>query len=109
MQARQGKEEIAKHLGEISEGIRFLQEGIRRCPENERVLWEYAVVLWETEFYSPRETEEAAWQYLSIVREKCGIIEEPWNEGNTYFLLEKEFGECLVFINDSKRSRYECN
>lgn len=104
-----GGYQLAINLDEKSEGIRLLQEGIRHCPENERVLWQYAVVLWETEFFSPRETEEAAWQYLSIVRKKRGIIEEPWNEGNAYFLLEKAFEQDILRRNNLEISRHYSN
>ena len=95
-----GGYQLAINLDQKYEGIKLLQEGIRQCPENERVLWGYAVVLWEAEYCSPRETEEAIWQYLRLVREKRGLIEESWNEGNAYFLLEK------AFERDSLRRNY---
>ncbi|MCK4506748.1 MAG: hypothetical protein KAW14_14120 [Candidatus Aegiribacteria sp.] len=104
-----GGYQLAINLDEKSEGIRLLQEGVRQCPENERVLWEYAVVLWETDYYSPRETEEATWQYLRIIREKRGLIEEAWNEGNAYFLLEKAFEQDSLRRNNLEISRRYSN
>lgn len=104
-----GGHQLAINLGEISEGIRLLQEGIRQCPENERVLWEYAVVLWEVDYYNQRETEEALWQYLRIVRDKRGLVEEPWNEGNAYMLLEKAFEQDTLRRNNLEISRSYSN
>ncbi len=104
-----GGYQLAINLDEISEGIRLLQEGVRQCPDNERVLWEYAVVLWQADYYGPRMTEEAAWQYLRIVQEKRGLIEEPWNEGNAYFLLEKAFEQDTLRRNNLEISRRYSN
>ncbi len=104
-----GGYQLAVNLDEIDEGIRLLQEGVRQCPENERILWEYAVVLWEVDYYSPRETEEATWQYLRTVRDKRGLIEEPWNEGNAYFLLEKTFEQDTLRRNNLEISRRYSN
>ena len=104
-----GGYQLAINLGEISEGIKLLQEGVRNCPENERVLWEYAVVLWEVDYHSPRETEEATWQYLRIVRDKRGLVEEPWNEGNAYLLLEKVFEQDTLRRNNLAISRLYSN
>ncbi len=104
-----GGYQLAINLDEVSEGIRLLQEGVRQCPDNERVLWEYAVVLWEADYYSPRLTEEATWQYLRIVREKRGLIEESWNEGNAYFLLEKTFERDTLRRNNLEISRHYSN
>lgn len=104
-----GGYQLAVNLNEISEGIRLLQEGIRHCPENERVLWEYAVVLWEVDYYSPRETEIATWHYLRNLRNKHGLIQEPWNEGNAYFLLEKAFEQDSLRRNNLVISRLYSN
>ncbi len=100
---------LAINLDQKYEGIRLLQEGVKQCPENELVLWEYAVVLWESEYYSPRETEEATWQYLRIVRDKRGLIEDRWNEGNAYMLLEKAFEQDSLRRNNLEISRRYSN
>ena len=100
-----GGYQLAVNLDEIDEGIRLLQEGIRHCPENERILWEYVVVLWEIDYYSMRETEEAVWQYLKIIRDKRGLIVDPWNEGNAYMLLEISFERDSLRRNNLRISR----
>lgn len=82
---------LAVNLNEYEKGIELLRRGARNCPWSEYVLWENAVVLWETGYCGSRETEEAAWQYLRLVRRKRGRIVDPWNEANANLILQLEF------------------
>ncbi len=85
------------NLGYPEEGLRLLQEGVRQCPYNEQMRWERLVVLWQSSYYGPRAIQEAAWDYMTLVKEKRGQIRDPWNEANASLILE------LCFKDDSLR------
>jgi len=91
---------LTMNLDMQEEGLELLQEGVRRCPDNEKVFWEKTVVLWESDYYGSRATEEAAWDYLNLVKCKRGQIEDPWNEANAAMILE------FVFEDDSLRRNH---
>ncbi len=88
------------NLGHPEEGLELLQEGVRRCPDNERMLWERLIVLWLSNYYGPRATQEAAWDYMALVRQKRGQIPDLWNEANASLILE------FCFENDSLRRNH---
>jgi len=85
------------NLGHPEEGIRLLEEGVRQCPDDERMRWERLVVLWQSNYYGCRAIQEAAWDYMNLVKGKRGQIVEPWNEANASLILE------LCFENDTLR------
>jgi len=89
------------NLGESEEGFRLLSDGIRQCPDNERVFWERLTVIWDSEYYEPRATQTAAWDYLNLIKRKRGVIEEPWNEANAAMILE------FSFESDSLRRNHQ--
>ncbi len=88
------------NLGYQEEGLRLLQEGVRQCPDSERMRWERLVVLWQSNYYGSRATQEAAWDYMTLVKEKRGHIVDPWNEANASMILE------FCFSNDSLRCNH---
>jgi hypothetical protein len=93
------------NLGHPEEGFELLQEGVIQCPDNERMLWERAVVLWETNYYGPRATCQAAWAYIDLIRSKRGVISEPWNEANAYFIIGSAFEKDVSRLNSSRIAR----
>ncbi len=88
------------NLGYPEEGLGLLQEGVRQCPDNERILWERLVVLWLSHYYGSRAIQEAAWDYMALVKRKRGQIADPWNEANVSLILE------LSFENDTLRHNH---
>ncbi len=88
------------NLGYQEEGLRLLQEGVRQCPDSERMRWERLIVLWQSNYYGSRATQEAAWDYMTLVKEKRGHIVDPWNEANTSMILE------FCFENDNLRRNH---
>lgn len=91
---------LAINLGMPEEGLELLQEGVRQCPYNEKVFWEKLIVLWELDYFGPRATEEAVWDYLNLIERKRGQIDDPWNEANAVMILE------FVFEDDSLRRNH---
>lgn len=91
---------LAINLGHPEEGLRLLQEGVRQCPDNERLLWERLVVQWQSYYYGPRAIQEAAWDYLALVKKKRGQIVDTWNEANASLILE------LTFEDDTLRHNH---
>ena len=85
------------NLGHPEEGLRLLAEGVRQCPDNEQMRWERLIVLWQSNYYGYRAIHEAAWDYMTLVKEKRGHIVDPWNEANASLILE------LCFMADSLR------
>jgi len=107
-----GGHHIAINLGMPEDGLELLEDGVRRCPENEKILWEKLIVLWKTNYSGYRATEEAAWNYLELVKRKNGDISEPWNEANAAMLLEFTFEEDSLrrnYIRISERYAERCN
>ncbi|RKZ05115.1 hypothetical protein DRQ25_16665 [Candidatus Fermentibacteria bacterium] len=92
-----GGNHLAINLGHPEEGLRLLAEGVRQCPDNEKMRWERLIVLWQTYYYGSRSIQEAAWDYMTLVKEKRGLIVDPWNEANAALILE------LCFEDDSLR------
>lgn len=95
------------NLGHIEEGLRLLQEGVRQCPDSERMLWERLIVLWQSNYYgssaiqdSSRAIQEAAWDYMALVKHKRGQISDPWNEANASLIIG------FSFENDSLRRNH---
>ncbi len=88
------------NLGYQEEGLRLLQEGVRQCPDSERMRWERLIVLWQSNYYGSRATQEAAWDYMTLVKEKRGHIVDPWNEANASMILE------FCFENDNLRRNH---
>jgi hypothetical protein len=91
---------LSINLGHPEEGIRLLREGVRQCPENDQICWEVLIVLWQSNYYGYREIQEAAWDYMALVKEKRGWIADPWNEANASMILE------FCFENDSLRRNH---
>ena len=90
---------LAINLGYPEEGLRLLQEGVRQCPDNERILWERLVVLWRSNYYGHRVIQEAAWDYMTLVKQKWGQITDPWNEANASLILELCFKDDILRRN----------
>ena len=88
------------NLGHQEDGFRLLEEGVRQCPYDERMHWERLVVLWQSNYYGSRAIQEAAWDYMTLVKEKRGHIVDPWNEANASLILKS------CFANDSLRRNH---
>jgi len=100
------------NLGHPEEGLRLLREGLRQCPDNERMLWENLIVLWQSYYYGPTAIQEAAWNYLALVKRKQGQIDHPWNEANASLILEFAFERDTLRRNHmeiSERYTERCN
>ena len=99
-----GGHHLSINLGHPEEGLRLLAEGIRQCPDSEKMRWERLLVLWRTDYYGPRAIQEAAWDYMTLVKEKQGLIVDPWNEANASMILEFCFEEDSLRFNHTEIS-----
>ncbi|MEN8209515.1 MAG: hypothetical protein ABFR50_09725 [Candidatus Fermentibacteria bacterium] len=96
---------LSINLGLPEEGIRLLREGVRQCPENDQIRWQVLIVLWQSDHYGSRQIQEAAWDYLTLIKEKQGRIADPWNEANASMILEFSFETDSFRRNHTEISR----
>jgi len=101
-----GGYQLAVNLDMPAEGIELFREGLFQNPNDPKLLWEYATVLWVTNYLLHSDTENAIWNYLTLLRRKNGDIIDSWNEANACLMLNVEFGNDSLRLNHRRISHH---